>query len=380
MAHPYPRFSATEMDARRRSFTEVMAAQSVDHVLIYGADKSGSAVAWITRWPVTREAMVVFSPGLQDVLFVNFYNHVPNARRLATESEVRWGNVIIDSALAELQRRGGRDKRIGVIGPLGYAPGRKLEDFASTVVDLNAAYLDLRLVKSAEELEWLRVGSALTDAAVGALRDHARPGMSERELGNLVERAYVGSGAATHIHYFGATSMLDPAMAVPAQWPSTRTLMPADALMCEVSASFWDHPGQLLRTFAVGREPTSLYRELHDVADAAFDAIVSQLRPGASAQDLFQAALVIEDAGLTTCDDLVHGFVGGYLPPVIGSASRRLGPVPDFRIEQGMTIVVQPNVITPDGHAGVQTGELVLVGERGPKPLHRFERGFLRVG
>jgi Xaa-Pro dipeptidase len=39
---------------------------------------------------------------------------------------------------------------------------------------------------------------------------------------------------------------------------------------------------------------------------------------------------VIEDAGFTTRDDLVHGFVGGYLPPVLGSRSRTLGDVPDF--------------------------------------------------
>jgi Xaa-Pro aminopeptidase len=64
-------------------------------------------------------------------------------------------------------------------------------------------------------------------------------------------------------------------MAAPAQWPSTRRLRAGDALTCEISASWWDHPGQLLRTFAVAAEPTALYRELHAAADAALDAILA---------------------------------------------------------------------------------------------------------
>jgi Xaa-Pro aminopeptidase len=212
-----------------------------------------------------------------------------------------------------------------------------------------------------------------------ALHTRARPGTSEQELGDIVERAYVGRGGATHIHYFGVTSMASPELGVPAQWPSTRVLEAGDALTCELSASFWDHPGQLLRTFTVAAGPTSLFRELHEVAEAAFDAIIRRLRPGATAAELVDAAGVIEDAGFTTRDDLVHGFVGGYLPPVLGSRSRMLEPVPDFTFEAGMTVVVQPNVVTTDERAGVQTGELVVVGERGAEKLHGYERGLLRL-
>jgi Xaa-Pro dipeptidase len=223
------------------------------------------------------------------------------------------------------------------------------------------------------------VGAALTDSAMRSLRDNAGPGMNERELGNVVERAYVGRGGVTHIHYFGATSMSAPDLCVPAQWPSTRKLRRGDVLCSELSASFWDHPGQLLRTFIVEAEPTGLYRELHDVADAAFDAIFERLRPGVTAREIVDASSVIEDAGFTTYDDLVHGFVGGYLPPVLGSKSRTLEPIPDFTFEAGMTVVVQPNVVTRDERAGVQTGELVLVTEGGAERLHDFDRGLLRL-
>jgi Xaa-Pro dipeptidase len=380
VSEPYPRFSDAEMRRRRAALEAVMREHDVAHLLVYGANRFGSAVGWLTRWPVTREALVVVTPGERDVLLVDFYNHVPNARRMATEADVRPAAPSgIAAAVEELRRRGAAGGRVGLIGPLGHRGHARLAALAGEVVDLDAAYTALRLVKAPEEIDWLRVGCELTDRAVRALRDHARPGTDERELGDLVEREYVARGGTTHIHYFAATSMVAPSMAVPAQWPSTRRLQAGDALTCEISASWWDHPGQLLRTFAVAAEPTPLYRELHAAADAALDAILAVLRPGATAADVVEAAGVIEDAGFTTRDDLLHGFVGGYLPPVLGSPSRQLGPVPDFTFAAGMTVVVQPNVVTRDETAGVQTGELVLVGPDGPERLHAVERGLLRA-
>jgi Xaa-Pro aminopeptidase len=169
--------------------------------------------------------------------------------------------------------------------------------------------------------------------------------------------------------------MDDPRQSVPAQWPAERVLRAGDALTCEVSASYWDYTGQLLRTFAIDAGPTPLYRELHQVADAAFDAVLGRLRPGATAAKLVEASGLIEDAGFAIRDDLVHGFVGGYLPPVLGAAHRDPANAPDFTFEAGMTVVVQPNVVTPDERAGVQTGELVVVTEDGAERLHDFERG-----
>jgi Xaa-Pro dipeptidase len=379
MSGDYPRFSGAEMERRRAALAVELERAGAKHALVYGANRFGSAVGWLTRWPVTREALCVFTAGERDLLLINFYNHVPNAQRLATEAEVAWaGPQPMATAIEELRRRGAAGGRVAVIGPLGHRPFAALAEFAEPL-PLDAAYTRLRLVKSDEELGWVRRGAALTDAAVRAVWNEAAPGVDERELGNIAERAYVGAGGTTHIHYFAATPMAEPSLAVPAQWPSGRRLKQGDALTCELSASYWDYTGQLLRTFAVGAEPPALYRELHEVADAALDAILGRLRAGATATELVQASGVIEEAGFTTRDDLVHGFVGGYLPPVLGSASRQLEEVPEFSFEAGMTVVVQPNVVTPDERAGVQTGELVVVTADGFERLHQVERGLLRI-
>ena len=185
----------------------------------------------------------------------------------------------------------------------------------------------------------------------------------------------MAQGGVNVIHNFGVTPMRDPQLAVPAQFPSTQRVQAGDIVFAEISAAFWDYPGQVLRSFALG-EPTPLYRDLHAAADAAFDAIAAVLRDGALPAQVIEAARVIEDAGVTTIDDLLHGYGGGYLPPILGSASRPAGPVPDEPFRAGMTVVIQPNVATKDGKAGVQTGEMLLVTQTGVERMHAMPRGF----
>ena len=96
-------------------------------------------------------------------------------------------------------------------------------------------------------------------------------------------------------------------------------------------------------------------------------------------RQVIDAAEVIEAAGFTIIDDLLHGYGGGYLPPVLGSRSRPSANVPDEPFRAGMTVVIQPNVVTRDGMAGVQTGELVLITATGIEPLHAIPRGFARI-
>jgi len=374
-------FSEAEMQRRRAALDAALDSVEVKHVIVYGANRSGSAVQWLTGWPVTREAAVVHSVGEQDVVFVNFFNHVPQARRLAVEAEVRWAGASTGTSLLdELRSRGALDGRIGVIGPLPAGIHDALRSAGATVVDLSGTYTGLRLRKSGEEIDILRRAAELTDLSCTALRDGAQPSMTELELGALVEGSYLGLGGANYIHYFSITSMSDPGQCVPSQWPSGRRISAGDVLSCELSTSYGvDYPGQLLRTFTIGAEPTTLYQDLHAVADEALHRVEALLAPGVTPAEVVEAADVIEDAGFTTVDDLVHGLGGGYLPPVFGSSSRTLQPLPDLAFAPGMTVVVQPNVTTQDGTAGVQTGELLLITETGCERLHAFPRGLGRI-
>jgi Xaa-Pro dipeptidase len=376
----YPRYSAGEMARRRTAVEAVLAEAGCDHLVFCGANRAGSVVQWLTQWPVTAEAVGVLTPRERDAMFVQWINHAPLAQRLAPETEVAWGGESsIRSAIAALEKRGARENRVGVIGPMNFEQHAALAARFGRIANLNRAYVRLRRVKSEEEIDWLRIGAWLSDLGMAGLRDGLTIGLDERALGDLIERAYQREGGTNVIHYIGATSMHDPRLGVPAQFPSTRKVAKGDIVFAEISAAFWDHSGQVLRSFAVGEDPPALYRALHAAADAAFDAIAGVLRHGATPAQVVAAAGVIEDAGFTIIDDLLHGYGGGYFPPILGSRSRPAGPLPPEPFEAGMTVVIQPNVVTPDGKAGVQTGELVLITQTGIERLHAFPRGFARV-
>ena len=372
----FPRFSDAEYSRRHYALSLAMQQREVDHLLIVTDQRTGNAPQWVTGWPGTVEAFVVFRPGERMTMHVEWYNHLPLARRIAQGVDVRWGEHRgIALTIEELARRGA--KRVGLIGPLA---NRKLKELEARfqVVSLDADYIRLRLVKSEEEIDWLRIGARLSDAGFHALLHGARPGLAEYDLANLVERAYVGEGGTTFIHYIGVTSMAEPRLCVPPQYASSRRVQNGDVVFCELSAYWWDYAGQVLRSFTVGADPTPLYQSLHDTAEAAFDAVTGVIRHGTTMEEIVAAAGIIEDRGFTIYDDLMHGFGGGYLPPIVGSRSRPAGPLPQLTLEENMTVVVQPNVITPDQKAGVQVGELVRVTRAGFERLHAAPRGFLR--
>lgn len=381
-AADWPRFSDAEMDRRRAAIEDLMEGAGVGYLLVYGAQWNGTGIPWLTHWPTTSEAALVVSPGAQHNLYIQFHNHVPQATAGATGCAVHWGGSdTMATVIADFQARGATaNDRIGVIGPLGLAAAGKLRAAFGEVVDLNRAFTGLRLVKSAEEIDWMRVGAWFSDRAMAAVAENLRPGLTERDLGDLCERAWVPVGGETVIHFFGSTSMSEPDCRVPRQIPSTREITAGDVVFCEISGAFRGYSGQVLRSFTVEADPSPLYRDLYDTATAAYDAICDVLAPGVHMQDVVAASAVIEQAGFTTCDDLVHGYGGGYLPPVVGSASRPAGPIPDMVLEAGMLVVVQPNVTSLDGKAGVQTGECLAITDDGCARIHTAPAGFRRVG
>jgi len=374
----YPRFSDAEYARRQAALARVMGAAGVDHLLIVSAQNVGTATRWVTGWPGTIQALLIFRPGKQMTMYVEYYNHVPQARLLARGVDVRWGEERgVDLVIEELDRHGG--KYIGVIGPLSGPRWKQLEA-KFQVVGLDSEYITLRIDKSDEEIAWLRIGAALSDVGMAALVGGTTVGMTEHELANVIERAYVGFGGTTGIHFIGATSMAAPDVCVPRQFTSRRKVAAGDFVFCELSAAWWDYSGQVLRGFTVEAEPTPLYCDLHATAVAAFENITRAIRSGVHAQELIEASSIIEENGFTTNDDLVHGYGGGYFAPILGSKSRPAGHPATLVLRENMCLVVQPNIITHDEKTGVQFGELVRVTKTGFESLHRTPPAMFRAG
>ena len=243
------------------------------------------------------------------------------------------------------------------------------------LVDVTREYASLRRIKSDEEIERLRGAAELSDLAITTLVEVAKPGVSETELVALVEESYRRRGGTTRITFLRSMPMDAPNGCLPAQNPSSRRLERGDVIITEFSASLWCYSGQVHRPVFVQAEPTEDWLAMFDAARDAYDAITGCMTPGSTEGDVITNASVIASGGYAIYDDLIHGYGTDYGPPLVDRSCIQYwnggGEPPAGRtIERGMTIVVQPNPITPDERMGLQLGALTVVTPTGAESLH----------
>lgn len=372
----YPHFSAEEFARRFAATLAMMAREGVDVLAVYGNSSlsrhNQADVHYLSGFLGNRNNYVVLPATGDPVLFAQSHNHVPNAREVSA-IETRWGGVSSARSVAEFALDAhGRRGRLGYVGGVPVhdylAWQRELSDWQFK--DVTGEFRRLRLKKSAEELEWLRRGAALTDAAITNLIERAAPGMREYQLGGLIEEAALEHGGLPHLAYISSTPQDASDVCVPRQNLSHRIIQQGDVINTEISVSFWGYSGQLHRPIFVRAEPNRLYRTLWDVALLAYAQCCAALRAGATTEDILDAAQVIHDRGFTINDGLLHGFGIGLLPPSIRTRQTVHEPHTPFVFEPDMCVVVQPNVVTSDERAGVQLGNLLKITETGCECLH----------
>jgi len=373
----YPRFSPAELARRHAVLREAMEARGIDELVVYGRGPTAE-ILYLSEWPGTRESYLLFPLRGEPTLLVQLNNHVPNARRTAAVAEVRWAGPSSAATVADaLPERG----RIGLAGPIPYQHHRAIAERrpALELVDAGDLVTGLRLVKSAEELERVRIAAGFTDRAMEALEHQARPGLREDELGAIVEAAYRREGGEVGIHFMATTPMGAPEIGVPSQIPARRVIEAGDVLITEISAAYWGYSGQVHRAYAIAAEPTPAYRELHDVALEAYMRIVAVLRDGATASQVLDAAEVIHERGYTVYDDLFHGT--SQLPPILQTRQTQRGRFREFTFREGMVVVVQPNVIRDvSARMGLQLGSTLVITRDGAEDLHHYPMRFIRCG
>ena len=105
----------------------------------------------------------------------------------------------------------------------------------------------------------------------------------------------------------------------------------------------------------------------------------SILKDGTTIEEINAVSSKIEDGSFSIWDDLIHGYGGGYLDPVLGTKSRPASSYEGFKFKENMTVVIQPNVITNDHKAGIQTGELVHIQKDKSVRMHSFKMGYIEL-
>lgn len=377
----YPRYSPEEMDFRYRQLRTLMERDDLDAVLIGGATgPHDTSVQYYCNWPPLFPVYLIVPRDKDPEMVVRLWNHIPDAERISVIDNISFGGDDHSDLVARVAERLSGYRRIGTIGVVPYTDAAAFG--SERLVNLNADYFAIRVVKTEEEMKYVRIASRMNDDAVAALASNTTPGMNEYELAKVIEDAYLHRRGTNLIHFTLTTSMANPEFFVPHQYQPDRVIKAGDVLVTEISTTFWGYTGQILRTMSIAGEPTLLYEEMYEVAENTYSDIVSVMRSGATIGEVLDRAESIHQAGFDIWDDLVHCYGGGgYLAPIVRTRPNRGATHPDdWAYPDGTVLVVQPNVISPRARAGVQVGDSMWLRPNGVEVTQNHPREMIRCG
>ena len=148
------------------------------------------------------------------------------------------------------------------------------------LVPLGQCVEQLRVVKDTEELALLGRACAITGWAFDRAVPRIRPGMTERELAVLIERAMVDAGAEKPA--FDTIVASGTNGAIPHHAPGGRRFEPGDMITVDCGARYAGYHADMTRTVMLG-EPAAWQREIYGLVAAAqragIDAAVPRARP-----------------------------------------------------------------------------------------------------
>jgi Xaa-Pro aminopeptidase len=355
--------------------------EGVDAILFYGSGRYASDIYWLSDWPSSREACLLMQTGNEPVILMQLFNHYPMARVMSWIKDVRWAGPNTTNSVVDLVReRGLESKRIGLVGSISYQVYNKLRETYSgtSFVDLGGKLRMMRTVRSAEEIERIRLASKLTDQSIQALAENLNEGLREDEIPAIIEPVYLKAGGYAGIHFMSSMPMRDPDFPVPSQFHSRRKLQKGDALITEISGAYSGYSGQIHRTFSIGEGPTPEWQKMHDAATEAFEILAKVIKEGATTTEAEEAAEIIHKRGYSTYDDLVHG-VNQY-PPIFQTKTRKRHDSKAMVFRENMVIVIQPNLMTYNETMGLQFGETLVVKKSGCESLNAYPREWVTCG
>ena len=225
----------------------------------------------------------------------------------------------------------------------------------------------MRAVKDEAELAIMREAVALTDSAYGYLRDHIRPGLSEKEVAWETE-VYMRTHGAEKVA-FDLIIAAGPNGAMPHARASERIVREGEPIVIDMGACLDGYHSDLTRTICLG-QPDPKFLEMHHLVRRAQERAEEGIRAGMGAREADGLARrLIEEAGYG--ERFGHGLGHGvglaiHEAPAVNRNSEEV-------LRPGMVITVEPGIYIP-GWGGVRIEDMAVIGEDGVEVLTRASK------
>jgi Xaa-Pro dipeptidase len=271
-------------------------------------------------------------------------------------------------ALRQCIAGGGLRSRLGVeYTNMRVLELRAIEAVANVQVEDATSLLgELRMAKDDDELRAMRAAVRVVEEALAQAVAAIRPGVTEREIAALLDRAMQAAGSEPSFTTIVASG---PNSANPHHTASDRRMERGDLVIVDAGARLDGYCSDITRTFAVG-ELGDEGRAIYDLVLRANRAGVAAVRPGCSGAQIDAAARQVIEAGGYGPQFLHrtgHGLgIEIHEPPYLHSAE----PAP---LREGTTFTVEPGVYV-SGVGGVRIEDDVVITAEGGECLTTFPR------
>ena len=235
----------------------------------------------------------------------------------------------------------------------GLSPGITLVPTAGLVEEL-------RIVKSAEEVELLRAVAAIAGRAFDRVRGAIRPGLRERDVAFLLEQTFRELGADGPA--FETIVAAGERGALPHGRASDRVLERGDMVVIDFGATAAGYHSDTTRTIVIG-EPTPEQGRVIEAVRQAQLASTALMKPGMTADAVDRRA---REALAGEPHAFGHGLGHGIGLQV--HERPYLSPSDHTALRAGMVITNEPGIYIP-GWGGVRLEEMVLITEADPEVL-----------
>ena len=248
---------------------------------------------------------------------------------------------------------------------LGQALARSLAP--ASIVDATDLLGAARLVKSPQEMNYMRAAARYAQLGLDAARKALKPGISELALAAAVEGAMRGAGS----DYWSIPTELasGPRTAGGHATARERVIQSGDLVHLEFAGVHRRYHATAVHTFAAGT-PSRRAREIYDLARASLGAGIAVIRPGVPVAAVEEASLEpLRAVGLEGAAIMRFGYGIGIAYPPIWLEPLQISRGFDQRLEPGMVFVLHAYIQLLEEGLGVIQGGTYALTDKGLEML-----------
>lgn len=379
----YERFSDAEYGRRYDAVYAKMDALGLDALIVGGGPNHwsyGGGVLWLTghfEWHGMACYLLVPRTGEPTLVYSMGGTHIESVRNQVCVSDVRPSRMgSFGAVLAEVAKEKGlASARIGhpPIDPRfrDYMPVNQYSAIVEALPDAQFALIDdifhdLLRVKSAEELDCVRIAGQLCADAFAAMAAAARPGATEEDLRAAAAGAIYDGGGDVDFLILASTSTHDPHLVFGAPRASKRELRSGDVVINELAAGYRGYTAQIGLPIFVGEPEPSARQFFEEITLPGYLEMAKLIKAGTSTEEIREAGQFFRRHGYQSRPILLHGIDLVTAPPHIFVERTEPGV-----LEAGQVLTLEPNPVRPDGNLGMFFGHTYIVTETGNEMVTR---------